>query len=447
MNMLALLTLLVPLVVAAPAPRGLLGELDVGRLPALGWNSWNAYQLNINEEKILSAAQKLVDLGLKDAGYTYVNIDDAWSIHPDNGGRRDPDTGRLQADPAKFPKGIKATADTVHDIGLKLGIYSSAGTSTCGGYPASLDHEELDAQTWADWGIDYIKYDNCGYPSDRNDECEWCIVDSDTHYPGYSSSNGTCDYVHGNYCPKDYDWSKSNTTKRFNAMRDAIVKTGRPMLYSLCEWGKAAVQTWGNQTGQSWRSTGDISPNWTRIKEIANENSFFMNYVDFYGHSDPDMLEVGNDPLTIEENRSHFALWAIMKSPLLIGTDLTKLGQVYIDILKNKYLLAFNQDDVTGKPAAPYKWGTNEMWTFDPAHPAEYWSGTFKQGTLVAALNVEDTVQQKDIWWKEVPQLQNGNSYNVVDAWTDQELGCHKDGIALNVAAHDIAVLVVTGEC
>lgn len=190
-----------------------------------------------------------------------------------------------------------------------------------------------------------------------------------------------------------------------------------------------------------------IAANWTRIKEIANENSFFMNYVDFYGHSDPDMLEVGNDPLTIEENRSHFALWAIMKSPLLIGTDLTKLGQVYIDILKNKYLLAFNQDDVTGKPAAPYKWGTNEMWTFDPAHPAEYWSGTFKQGTLVAALNVEDTVQQKDIWWKEVPQLQNGNSYNVVDAWTDQELGCHKDGIALNVAAHDIAVLVVTGEC
>lgn len=174
-----------------------------------------------------------------------------------------------------------------------------------------------------------------------------------------------------------------------------------------------------------------------------------MNYVDFYGHSDPDMLEVGNGdpPLTVEENRSHFALWAIMKSPLLIGTNLANLEQVNVDILKNKYLLAFNQDDVTGKPASPYKWGTNAMWTFDPAHPAEYWSGTFKQGTLIAALNVEDTAQKKEILWGEVPQLKDGNSYNVVDAWTDQKLGCHEGGLALNVAAHDTAVLVVTGEC
>jgi alpha-galactosidase len=176
-----------------------------------------------------------------------------------------------------------------------------------------------------------------------------------------------------------------------------------------------------------------------------------MNYVNFYGHSDPDMLEVGNGALTVEENRSHFALWAIMKSPLLIGTDLTKLDSQKVDILKNKYLLAFNQDDSYGAPAAPYKWGTNEMWTFNASFPAEYWSGRFKQGTLIAALNVADSAQNKEIWWREVPELkegaQAGKSYNVVDAWTGQNLGCLKKGITLNVGAHDTGVLIIKGEC
>lgn len=190
-----------------------------------------------------------------------------------------------------------------------------------------------------------------------------------------------------------------------------------------------------------------IAASWDRIKEILNENSFYMNHVNFYGHSDPDMLEVGNGNLTIEENRSHFALWAIMKSPLLIGTDLAQLDSTKVEILKNKYLLAFNQDDVTGEPAAPYKWGTNEMWTFNATYPAEYWSGKFKQGTLVAALNVANTTQTKEIWWSDIPQLKNGKSYNVVDAWTDKSLGCIKDGLGLSVDAHDTGVLVVTGSC
>jgi alpha-galactosidase len=172
-----------------------------------------------------------------------------------------------------------------------------------------------------------------------------------------------------------------------------------------------------------------------------------MNYVNFYGHSDPDMLEVGNGQLTIEENRSHFTLWAIMKSPLLIGTDLAKLDSQKVDILKNKYLLAFNQDDVYGAPATPYKWGTNAMWTFNASFPAEYWSGQFKQGTLVAALNVADSTQTKNIYWSDVPELTDGKSYSVTDAWTDQKLGCFKDGIAMSIGAHDTGVLIITGEC
>jgi len=172
-----------------------------------------------------------------------------------------------------------------------------------------------------------------------------------------------------------------------------------------------------------------------------------MNYVNFYGHSDPDMLEVGNGNLTDQENRSHFALWAIMKSPLLIGTDLNNLGSDKVEILKNQYLLAFNQDDVYGAPAAPYKWGTNPNWTFNASFPAEYWSGSFKQGTLVAALNTADSQQTKQINWSEVPQLSGSKSYHAVDAWTGQDLGCLTNGIALSLNPHDTGVIVISGEC
>jgi len=229
-------------------------------------------------------------------------------------------------------------------------------------------------------------------------------------------------------------------------MRDALVAQNRPILYSLCEWGEANVQTWGNKTAQSWRSTGDISPSWSRIMEILNENSFYMNYVDFYGHSDPDMLEVGNG-INNQECRSHFALWAAMKSPLLIGTDLAKLDSDKLAILKNKYLLAFNQDNVHGAPASPYKWGTNPDWTFDKTRPAEYWSGIFKQGTLVAALNTNDSPQNKTISWKEVPGLDGNKAYSVTDVWSDKDLGCIKDGINAVVDTHDTVVYVVKSEC
>lgn len=181
--------------------------------------------------------------------------------------------------------------------------------------------------------------------------------------------------------------------------------------------------------------------------QILNENSFIMNTVDFWGHNDADMLEVGNGNLTDAENRSHFALWAAMKSPLIIGTALDQLSAANVAILKNKYLLAFHQDAVHGKPATPYKWGVNPDWSFNGTNPAEYWSGASTKGTLVLALNTMDTAATKEIKWSEVPQLESGYSYEVEDIWAGKKLGCVKAGISKSVASHDTIGYLVGQKC
>jgi alpha-galactosidase len=250
-------------------------------------------------------------------------------------------------------------------------------------------------------------------------------------------------------CPPDYDYTHSNTYKRFEIMRDAILAQSRPMLYSLCEWGEAGVQQWGNQTGSSWRMSGDIEPPWRRILDILNQNSFYLHNTDFWGHSDADMLEVGNDGLTVQECRSHFALWAAMKSPLLIGTDLAKISDEMVDILKNQYLLAFNQDDVFGKPAMPYKWGTNPDWTFNASYPAEFWSGASQQGTLVLMFNPHNSTRTKCAVWAEIPQLKKtmAHAYVVTDVWTGEDLGCVQRSVEVDVEPHDTAAFLIGDAC
>ncbi|KAF1986732.1 glycoside hydrolase family 27 protein [Aulographum hederae CBS 113979] len=430
----------VALLGAAPSA-ALVRPNDVGRLPALGWNSWNAFNCDINEEKFLTAAQKMIDLGFKDAGYEYVNIDDCWSIKD----HRDEKTKRMIPDPERFPEGISGTANKIHDMGLKIGIYSSAGTKTCAGYPASIGYETIDAEAWAEWGIDYLKYDNCNVPQNWTDECNFCVPDADNGSLDYI--NGTC-MDDGNYCPPDYDWSKSNTAKRYQIMSDALLAQDRVILYSLCEWGHAGVQYWGNTTAASWRSTGDINTNWDRVLEIFNENSFWGHYTDFWGHSDPDMLEVGNgDSMTPNQWRTHFAMWAAMKSPLLIGADLSNVTDEAVKIMLNKPLLDFNQDPVVGKPAMPYKWGTNADWTFNKTYPAEFWAGRFQQGVMVLMFNPYDATKEKVADFGEIPGLEKGASYKVTDAWTGDDLGCRTGSVLANVGAYDTAVLVVGEKC
>jgi alpha-galactosidase len=183
-----------------------------------------------------------------------------------------------------------------------------------------------------------------------------------------------------------------------------------------------------------------------------NQNSFVLNHVDFYAHADPDMLEVGNDGLAYREQRSHFALWAAMKSPLLIGTDLTRIKADSLAILKSKTLLAFNQDEVYGKPAMPFKWGTNPNWTFDDDHPAEFWAGRFTGGIMILLLNNHDHVRSLTFDWSEVPQVKSGRTYQVVDGWNESiDYGCFAASGTLTVgtiARHDTAVLVlIEGGC
>lgn len=228
-------------------------------------------------------------------------------------------------------------------------------------------------------------------------------------------------------------------------MRDALAKQSREIVFNLCIWGVADVFSWGNDTGISWRMSGDISPEWSSVTHIININSFKMNSVGFWGHNDADMLEVGNGNLTAAETRTHFALWAAMKSPLLIGTDLAQLSQDNIDLLKNKHLLAFNQDSVYGQPATPYKWGVNPDWTFNYTNPAEYWAGPSSRGHLVLMMNTLDHTVTKEAKWSEIPGLSAGR-YEVRDVWTDKSLGC-LSSYKTAVAAHDTAVILVGEKC
>ncbi|OBT57646.1 hypothetical protein VE04_01837 [Pseudogymnoascus sp. 24MN13] len=412
---------------ALPAIQAIVLPDGTGRLPALGWNSWNAYYCDIDEAKILTAAHAIIDLGLKDAGYEYVNIDDCWSIKDS----RDNVTNQIIPDPLKFPTGIKGIADEIHDLGLKVGIYGSAGTKTCGGFPAQIGNEYLDAATFAAWGIDYLKYDNCYVPDNWTDIYSACVPDQWQTYGPYI--NGTCPGASSGQdeisAPPGYDWSTSLSAIRYGIMGDALLAQNRTILYSLC----------------------DITPWWARVAEILNEGSFLSNYANFWGHNDLDMLHIGNGNLTLAESRSHFAFWAAMKSPIIIGTDLLKLDSEKVAILKNKALLAFHQDDEFGKPAEPYKWGVNPNWTFNATHPAEYWSGASKAGTLVLAMNTLEKKAWREIKFSEVPQLKklgaSKGSFEVRDIWSGKYLGCVRGSIGRWVGSHDMVGFVVGKKC
>ncbi|KAL2822396.1 glycoside hydrolase superfamily [Aspergillus granulosus] len=252
-------------------------EDGLGKLPAMGWNPWNAYKCNISEEIVMTAAGNIVALGLKDAGYEYINIDDCWSVKSG----RDNVTNELIPDPMNFPRGIMGVADDVHALGLKLGIYSSAGTETCAEYPASLGYEEVDAASFASWGVDYLKHDNCGVHGNWSDRYSAC-TDRWTN-----TVNGTCIGL-SNPAPEEYDWGTSLTAVRYRRMSDALAKQDRPIQFALCPWGFAEVQAWANGIGFSFRMSKDIRPDWNRVLEILNRNSFLMNY-----------NEPGNAPISL----------------------------------------------------------------------------------------------------------------------------------------------------
>ncbi|EUC46195.1 glycoside hydrolase family 27 protein [Bipolaris oryzae ATCC 44560] len=413
----------------------------------MGWSSWNVYRCDINETLFVEVGNLMVSLGLKDVGYSYVNIDDCWS---DKDYQRDDITGRIRPDYNKFPKGIKHTAEEIHKLGLKFGIYSDSGTLTCAGYAGSLGNERLDAETFAEWGVDYLKYDNCFVPRKWQDKYRWSPDDWVADPPAGDQRTGDAE-TEVITVPDGYDWRSSKTFTRYKRMGDALLAANRPIQFSQCVWGNAHIDQWGNETGHSWRMWWDIGPRWEEfqngdwgIMPILNHASFFINSTDFWGHGDWDMLQVGNGELTYQESRTHFAMWAALKSPLIIGTPLHNIKLEILEILNNKELIDFNQDPLVGPAAKPYKWGVNPDLTWNRTHPAEYWSGLSSKGVHVFVMNTLNTKQTKIIDFSEVPELDPDVAYTIIDSWTGKKLGKFKGKYKTTVDAHDtIAVRLV----
>ena len=288
--------------------------------PPMGWNSWNKFACNVSEKLIRAAADALVRSGMKDAGYQYIVIDDCWQV------RRD-EAGKIVADPERFPSGIKALADAIHAKGLKFGIYSDAGTLTCAKRPGSKDHELQDAKTYAEWGVDYLKYD-------------WCNTDGQDPRDSYAK------------------------------MSQALRASGRPIVFSICEWGNSKPGIWAPGVGHLWRATGDIQDCWDCRRDWGGMG--VVHVIDLMaeiqtgsgpGHwNDPDMLEVGNPGLTLAESRAHFSLWALFAAPLMAGNDLQAMKPAIKDILTNREVIAVDQDSLGLQGRKVRDDGPHEVW-------------------------------------------------------------------------------------
>ena len=377
---------------------------DLAETPPMGWNSWNKFACDINEDVLKEAADAMVASGMKDAGYEYIIVDDCWH------GERD-EKGFIHENKEKFPSGMKALIDYVHSKGLKFGIYSDAGTQTCGGKPGSRGHEYQDAITYAEWGVDYLKYD-------------WC-------------NTGT------------QDAEASYTT-----MRNALYSAGRPILFAMCEWGDNQPWEWAEDIGHTWRTTGDIYPCWDCEETHGGDWSAWgvMRILDMQeglrkyagpGHwNDPDMMEVGNG-LSESEDRAHFTMWSMLAAPLIAGNDLSNMSEATRKILTNKKVIAIDQDPM-GVQAFKYsdKDGL-ETW-FKPLANGE-WAVTF--------LNRADEPRKVDFDWKtkkiEDPDFDyvvdfSEKTFEVEDVWKDKKMKNTNKALKAEVPPHDVLTLRLT---
>jgi alpha-galactosidase len=316
---------LASLTVTAPVPAGAQAAEVVAQTPPMGWNSWNFFFSKVTDKDIRNSADQIVATGMKDAGYVYVNIDDTWE------GERDAN-GVLHTND-KFPD-MKALADYVHSKGLKIGIYSGPGPKTCAGYAGSLGHEEQDAQLYASWGIDYLKYDLCSYGKNMAD-----------------------------LAPNDKAAQMRLMIAAYDKMAKALKATGRPIVFSLCQYGWDAVWEWAPALGGNlWRTTGDVQPNWGSIYNIISQQEGLERYSGPGHWNDPDMLEVGNGKLSLAENRTHFSMWAMLAAPLLAGNDLPNMKPEIKAIVTNRDVIAIDQDKLGQQGSRVYSDGEVDVW-------------------------------------------------------------------------------------
>jgi len=357
--------------------------LDNGlaRTPPMGWNSWNRFRTRIDDRMVREIADAMVASGMKDAGYVYINIDDGWQWKRD-------EKGVLQPNP-NFPD-MKALAAYVHSKGLRLGIYSSPGPRSCAGYEGSYGHEEIDARTWADWGIDYLKYD-------------WC-------------SAGRI-------------WKDEDMPAVYQRMGEALRQAGRPIVYSLCQYGRAKVQEWGPKVGGNlWRTTSDIRDQWQSMANIGFSQSVLAPYAAPGHWNDPDMLEIGNGRMSPIEYRTHFSLWALLAAPLIAGNDLRDMTPATREILLNQEVIAINQDKL-GKPARRVAQdGALEIWARTLAD----------SGTAVGLFNRGEAPARVIVRWSD---LGLKGPLKVRDLWSHTDLGNFSEEYAADVPAHGVGLL------
>jgi alpha-galactosidase len=338
---------------------------ELAATPPMGWNSWNHFHENVTDAVIRAQAEAMVSSGMRDAGYKYINIDDTWEAGRDA-------QGNILTN-SKFPD-MKALADFVHSKGLKLGIYSSPGPKTCAGFEGSYGHELQDARTYASWGIDYLKYDLCGLGT---------IMKA---APSREAANKIM-------------------VDAYVKMRDALQSTGRPILYSLCQYGDDAVWRWGVKVGgNSWRTTGDINDHYSRMEEIGFGQAGLARFAGPGHWNDPDMLEVGNGGMTAEEYRTHMSLWAILAAPLLAGNDLTTMTPETLAILTNRDVIAVDQDPAGKQGDRVSAEGPIEVWA-KPLADGSKAVGIFNRhpGILTTTVNFSDLgfdgpVTARDLW-------------------------------------------------
>jgi len=368
--------------------------------PPMGWNSWNKFGCNINEEIIKKMADAMVESGMKDAGYQYIIIDDCWQ------GQRD-SLGFIQPDPERFPSGMKALADYIHSKGLKFGIYSDAGWNTCGGRPGSRGYEFQDAKKYAEWGVDYLKYD-------------WC-------------------YTEG-----------LNAEGAYLTMRNALYAAKRPIVFSICEWGNNKPWLWAKNIGHLWRTTGDITAcfdcvvdhgTWKSwgVMQILDMQKGLRAYAGPDHWNDPDMLEVGNG-MTANEDRAHFSMWCMLAAPLIAGNDLSNMTNETKEILTNKEVIAVNQDSLGIQGFKYFEKDGLEIW-FKPLMN-DNWAVCFlNRSTKSIELNFQwnnyiviDSVFNKEANFKT-------NKYQIRDLWLKKEIGTTEKNFQAIIPSHDVIML------
>ena len=370
--------------------------------PPMGWNSWNTFQTNINEQLVKQTADIIVSSGMKGAGYTYLVLDDGWMAM-----ERDSITGDLIADPKKFPNGMKAVIDYVHAKGLKFGLYNCAGTKTCAGYPGTRGYEYQDARFYASLNIDYLKYD-------------WCNTDGMT------------------------------TKEAYTTMSKALKATRHPIVFSLCEWGSSQPWQWAKEVGHLWRTTGDISNLFDGIKDYGNWHANgMMTIVDMqdtlYKYSgsgywnDPDMLEVGNG-MSVNEDRVHFSAWCMLAAPLMAGNDIRKMNKETLAILTSKDAIAIDQD-AAGMQAFKYSDKDSMQTWLKPLQNGDW---------AVCFINRSNTPKSISFDWKKEnvanaffnKQLNAAAiNYKLHDVWTKKDIGSTANELSAVIPGHDVLML------